>query len=106
MNKYEKAFDIVDRMTLDEAIEHCKEKSKGNCKCAKEYEQLLQWLIDYKELKERATPMQPEFNHDEDTYECPCCGKTYETYYDGYLKNFCSDCGQALDWRVEDEKNT
>ena len=30
--------------------------------------------------------MQPDFNHDEDTYECPCCGKTYETYYDGYLK--------------------
>ena len=40
-------------MTLDEAIEHCKEKSKGTCKCAKEYEQLLQWLIDYKELKKR-----------------------------------------------------
>lgn len=29
-------------MTLDEAIEHCKEKSKGTCKCAKEHEQLLQ----------------------------------------------------------------
>lgn len=40
-------------MTLDEAIEHCKEKSKGTCKCAKEHEQLLQWLIDYKELKKR-----------------------------------------------------
>ena len=39
-------------MTLDEAIEHCKEKSKGNCECAKEHEQLSQWLIDYKKLKE------------------------------------------------------
>ena len=46
--------------------------------------------------------MQPDFNHDEDTYECPCCGKTYETYYDGYLKKFCCECGQTLDWRVEE----
>lgn len=42
-------------MTLDEAIEHYKEKSKGTCKCAKEHEQLLQWLIDYKELKKKET---------------------------------------------------
>lgn len=91
-------------MTLEEAIEHCKEKSKGDCECAKEHEQLAQWLIDYKKIKERVAPMQPEFNYDEDTYECPCCNKTYETYYDGYLKKFCCECGQAFDWRVEDEK--
>ena len=42
-------------MTLDEVIERCKEKSKGDCECAKEHEQLSQWLIDYKELKERET---------------------------------------------------
>ena len=40
-------------MTLEEAIEHCKEKSKGDCECAKEHEQLAQWLIDYKKIKER-----------------------------------------------------
>lgn len=42
-------------MTLDEVIERCKEKSKGDCECAKEHEQLSQWLIDYKEPKERET---------------------------------------------------
>ena len=46
-------------MTLDEAIAHCKEKSKGTCKCAKEHEQLLQWLIDYKELKKKETQKKP-----------------------------------------------
>lgn len=34
-------------------IKYGKEKSKGTCKCAKEHEQLLQWLIDYKELKKK-----------------------------------------------------
>ena len=42
-------------MTLDEVIERCKEKSKGDCECAKEHEQFSQWLIDYKDLKERET---------------------------------------------------
>lgn len=46
-------------MTLNEAIEHCKGKSKGDCGCAKEHEQLSQWLIDYKKIKERATPKKP-----------------------------------------------
>lgn len=34
-------------MTLDEAIDHCKEKSKGNCECAKEHKQLKN--LKYKE---------------------------------------------------------
>ncbi len=83
MNKYEKAF------------EHLREHASFDT---------VDEMIDIKELVERATPMQPEFNYDEDTYECPCCNKTYETYYDGYLKKFCCECGQALDWRVEDGK--
>ena len=77
MNKYEKAFNHLREHASFDTVDE---------------------MIDIKELVERATPMQPEFNHDEGTYECPCCGKTYETYYDGYLKKFCSECGQALDW--------
>lgn len=77
MNKYEKAFNHLREHASFDTVDE---------------------MIDIKELVERATPMQPEFNHDEDTYECPCCGKTYETYYDGYLRKFCSECGQALDW--------
>lgn len=60
-------------------------------------------MIDIKELVEKSIPKTPDFNNDEDTYECPCCGKTYETYYDGYLKKFCCECGQALDWRKEEQ---
>lgn len=92
MNKYEKAFDVID------TILHlmCGEEREDDYKPS--HDEMVNSMENFKELVERATPMQPEFNHDEDTYECPCCGKTYETYYDGYLKKFCSDCGQALDW--------
>jgi hypothetical protein len=44
-------------MTLDEAIQHCKEvaieyEAKGECyECGKEHRQLAEWLEDYKELK-------------------------------------------------------
>ena len=40
-------------MTLDEAIKHCDEViEKENCsKCAKEHEQLKEWLEELKELK-------------------------------------------------------
>ena len=32
-------------MTIDEAIEHCKEVAgNGNCKCALEHKQLAEWL--------------------------------------------------------------
>lgn len=55
--------------------------------------------IGLQELKFNSEEMMYD---DEDTYECPCCGKTYETYYDGYLKKFCCECGQTLDWRVEE----
>ena len=45
-------------MTLDEAIQHCKEvaieyEAKGECyECGKEHRQLAEWLEDYKQLKE------------------------------------------------------
>lgn len=35
-------------MTLDEAIEHAKEKSKGSSQCAKDHRQLVKWLTDLK----------------------------------------------------------
>ena len=40
-------------MSLDEAIEHCKEKSCGNNACALEHKQLESWLTELKELKEQ-----------------------------------------------------
>lgn len=45
-------------MTIDEAIEHClynaeKEKKTCNIDCAKEHEQLAEWLKELKCLKEK-----------------------------------------------------
>lgn len=75
MNKYQKA---LENLTVYEV-------------CDKEIKTL-------QELVDKETPKKPEFNCDEDIYTCPYCGKKYETYYDGYQKNYCSECGQALDW--------
>ena len=36
-----------------------------------------------------------------DTYECPYCGKQYETDYDNYT--YCPECGQKLDMTMEVE---
>ena len=40
-------------MTLDEAIEHCKDVAEHEecLECANEHLQLMEWLIDYKRLK-------------------------------------------------------
>lgn len=42
-------------MSLDEAIEHCKEKSCGNSACALEHKQLAEWLKELKELRSQTT---------------------------------------------------
>lgn len=44
-------------MTLEEAIRHCEEnaqKERGNCnnQCAEEHDQLKNWLMELKELKQ------------------------------------------------------
>lgn len=87
-------------MTLDEAIVHCKEKTECDDECAKEYEQLLQWLVDYKELKKRDIPKIAEWEESNDygggtmnVYVCPTCGKKEK-----YIMNYCCSCGQRL-WR-------
>lgn len=38
-------------MTLDEAIQHCEEKSCGNSGCALEHKQLAEWLTELKKLR-------------------------------------------------------
>jgi hypothetical protein len=43
-------------MTLDEAIQHCKDEADKECRignngCAKEHIQLAKWLMDYRRLK-------------------------------------------------------
>ena len=42
-------------MTLDEAIQHCKEKIKEqksyNIECSLDHKQLMEWLIELRKLK-------------------------------------------------------
>lgn len=96
MNKYEKAFEHLRKHASFDTVDE---------------------MIDIKELVERATPKRPYvrgFNPDagypeSGFYCCPnCCERI--AWFDlsnekrDYNINHCFYCGQALDWRVEDEK--
>ena len=35
-----------------------------------------------------------------DIWDCPNCGKSYEVDYDNY--DYCPECGQRIDWKVEE----
>ena len=109
-------------MLLDEVIELCKEKSKSAYELTKNYEQLSQWLVDYKKLKERDMskkrdmPKKPiknemgkisfldKFVGIEATYTCPNCGNALLKHYmnERQETRYCWDCGQALEWRDEE----
>ena len=39
-------------MTIEEAIQHCEEKSCSNSLCAQDYKQLAEWLTELKHLRE------------------------------------------------------
>lgn len=94
-------------MTLDEAIKHCEEKAEelnkevlkqanlcnakevADCQeCAKEHEQLAEWLKDYKRLLEEQRP-QGEW-----------IKKVDEA---GFISHICSECGAEIE--VEDPKD-
>lgn len=61
-------------------------------------------------LKERNTPKKPDYEGDGyadgelvyDTWICPNCGTKYEVDYDEY--DYCPECGQAIDWRVDEDE--
>ena len=133
-------------MTIDEAISHAREVAEcqkmsarliednayipesvdkeaityGNTICAKEHEQLAEWLEELKQYRtigtpeeckaatEKQTAKKPDYEGDGysdghlvyDTWICPCCGKHYEVDYDDY--DFCPACGQCIDWSDEE----
>lgn len=93
--------DYSSRMTLDEAIQHCREKEDCSA-CGQEHTQLREWLEDYKRMKTdsrfRSRPVILTEDYD---FVCPNCGTDniellmYDTLV-GY--NYCQYCGQRLDW--------
>ena len=98
MNKYEKAIDIVAR--------YCSDYRSGifppRHKSSKELDILM-------ELVDKATPKKLEYEatgyyDGELVYDmayCPICRHEFEYDINDWGCDYCSDCGQALDWSKE-----
>ena len=94
MNKYQEAFEIVDRLAQD--------APNGREYLNKHHKAL-------KELVEKATPKKPDnvWEHLGLTnYTCPTCSSGLTSPADGFTKVckrelYCYRCGQALDWSKE-----
>ena len=78
---------------------------------AKECRQLAEWLKDYKRVKEKEEPKMVIYSGDGyadgelvyDMAECPNCGAVFEEDEYGFQNdNYCSHCGQALKWEVDE----
>ena len=85
MNKYQEALGKLRK------IEQTENTWDENC-------EVLQ------ELADKATPKKPDFwgdGYGDEYWNCPCCGASFETDYDKY--DYCPECGQAIDWSVEDD---
>ena len=91
-------------MTLDEAIKHAEEVS--NSKCDKEHKQLVEWLKELKERKEKCKWIKYDYRT-----MCPeehDIGNPYwripENYRDA-LK-YCPYCGKEIDYSdIDNEEN-
>ena len=100
-------------MTLDEAIKHCEEKAKeqrekataiarakepfykyAECaECAKEHEQLAEWLKELKAYKERPQGEWQVTDIPESTL-CKCSICNFDL--GAYSFNFCPNCGADM----------
>lgn len=85
MNKYQEALDFL--------------RNKAKTSSKSDYEILLFHLDVIEELVDKATPNKPIYNEEIDEYRCKQCG---HLVIEGWrAKNYCSNCGQALDWSDE-----
>ena len=93
MNKHQKAFDIID------TILHlmCGEKREDGYEPS--HDEMSRAMNDFKELVDKATPKNPLYNGEYISFcNCPNCKKVVPIRGD-----YCPRCGQALDWRVDNE---
>ncbi len=61
------------------------------------------WQMGWLEALEKQTPKKCETREGKKAYRCPLCGEWFigsvdDMIYRGAEPNFCSLCGQALDW--------
>ena len=50
-------------MTLDEAIQHCEEKSQCGTACGMEHKQLSEWLKELKTLREKVEDLEDQLEY-------------------------------------------
>lgn len=91
MNKYKEALDEIKSIVLD---------TSGDGYHTPKYLQNFYFnsCETLQELVDRATPKQVEYFNDE--YCCDACG--CKLFADRPV-DFCPNCGQALDWRDEND---
>lgn len=91
-------------MTIEEAIAHAKEQTEI---FAGKHRVFLYLAI---EALEKQIPKKPEYEGDGyadghlvyDYAKCPICGHDFEYGINDWESDYCSDCGQRLDWKVEE----
>lgn len=102
-------------MTIEEAIQHCKEAAKANrdgalgfarehnwgaataCKaCAQEHDQLAELLTELKNRRIADVNTKPIIHawwiDNDGMYTCSACGSEY-----GVMMNYCGECGCRMD---------
>ena len=92
-------------MTNEEAIEELKERYLGMSAYAdrEQFQKANQALDMAIEALEKQIPKKCETREGRKAYRCPLCGEWFigsvdDMIYRGAEPNFCSLCGQALDW--------
>lgn len=103
MNKYQKAFGIID------TILHLMCGIEREDGYRPTQDEMKESMIILKELVDKATPRKPEYEGDGyyngeivyDTWIYPNCGERYEVDYHDY--DYCPCCGQHIDWSQDDE---
>lgn len=73
-------------------------KSLKEMKCIDHIEQLDKDIDEIEKIFDKSTPKKPLIIPNDKnilTFECPKCGKRTHT---DFPRNYCGECGQALDW--------
>ena len=89
MNKYQRALDEIKNM-LNDMTQNENDSFKYHYYIKLGTVEVLQELVD------KATPKKPTFVESYPSGECPNCDESIGG------RNYCHNCGQALDWSEND----
>lgn len=105
----QEAIEIVknEKVCVERAINGCDRKCE-KCDLLREDKEIQQGYDLAIEALEKQIPKKPEYEadgYDEngelvyDTAYCPICRHSFEYGINDWECDYCSNCGQALDWR-------